>query len=474
VALGKNIVFTSILTVSNYIVPLIVFPYVSRVLGVVNLGKFGFVESVVSFALLFSMFGIYNLGVREIAKSRGNQDSLNATFSSLFFLNAINTIVVFFIFIFLIFTYQKFFEYKNLLFFGSFNILFNLFLIQWFFIGMEKISFVVYRTIALRILYVALVFIFVKNTDDYDVYYLLSVLFVFFNAIVNWFYSRNFVRLSIRLINFKTYLSAYFQLGLYAILTSLYTTFTVTYLGIVKSEADVGLYTTAVKIQTLFLALFTAVSTAVVPYVSKLVHEKNMEGIKDVVGKVQQLLMSIGLPIVICLVVLASEIINIISGSEYINASILLQIIAPTIVLIGFAQILVLQLLIPFGNDKIVLRNALVGATIGIVLNVILVNKFGAIGSAIVWLFSEIVVLVLAQIAVNRMYHINILDSKVIKQLFSAIPYVIICIIFKRLGFSPIITLALVGLSLFSYFIVLNIFVTKNPLLNNILQRIKN
>ena len=43
----RNFLYNSVLTLSNYIFPLIVYPYVSRVLGVSNIGICNFVDSIV-------------------------------------------------------------------------------------------------------------------------------------------------------------------------------------------------------------------------------------------------------------------------------------------------------------------------------------------------------------------------------------------------------------------------------------------
>ena len=81
--LQKNFIYNSIITTSNYIFPLIVFPYISRVLGVTNVGVFNFIDSVVNYFVVFSMMGLSTLGVREIAAVRTDKEKLDKVFSSL-------------------------------------------------------------------------------------------------------------------------------------------------------------------------------------------------------------------------------------------------------------------------------------------------------------------------------------------------------------------------------------------------------
>ena len=70
-SIKRNIFYNSILTISSYIFPLITFPYVTRVLGVNNIGICNFVDSIIQYFICFSMMGVMTVGTREIARTRG-------------------------------------------------------------------------------------------------------------------------------------------------------------------------------------------------------------------------------------------------------------------------------------------------------------------------------------------------------------------------------------------------------------------
>ena len=92
-SLTKNFLYSSILTVSNYLFPLIVFPYVSRVLGVDRIGVCNFVDSIVNYFMLFSMMGISIIGIREIASRKGDKEAMSRAFFSLIALNGFFTFI---------------------------------------------------------------------------------------------------------------------------------------------------------------------------------------------------------------------------------------------------------------------------------------------------------------------------------------------------------------------------------------------
>lgn len=75
-SLTKNVIFSSILTVSGYIFPFIIFPYISRVLGPDNLGKCDYVDSIINYFMLISTLGISCIGMREIVINRHDQKNL--------------------------------------------------------------------------------------------------------------------------------------------------------------------------------------------------------------------------------------------------------------------------------------------------------------------------------------------------------------------------------------------------------------
>ena len=92
-SIKQNIIYSSLLTVSNYLFPLITYPYVSRVLGVDGIGICNFIDSVIQYCILFSMMGTMTLGIREIARTKDNNNKLNTAFSSILTLNLVFTII---------------------------------------------------------------------------------------------------------------------------------------------------------------------------------------------------------------------------------------------------------------------------------------------------------------------------------------------------------------------------------------------
>lgn len=395
-SLKQNIFYSGILTTANYIFPLITYPYVSRVLGVANIGACNFVDSIINYFLILSTLGIGTVGIREVARCKGNKTNLQKTFSQLFTINTITTTIALMILLIAMHTFPKLHENYDLMWVGVLKLVFNYLLIEWFFKGLEDFKYVTNRTILVRCFYVLSVFLLVRKADDVTVYYFLTTVAIAINAIINLIYARRFIQLRFCFSSLKEYSISVGLLGVYSILTSMYTTFNVAYLGFVSTDIQVGYYTTSTKIHTIILMAFTAITGVMMPRMASILSEKQYGEYEMLIKKSVLILLSFAIPCVIVIEIFAPIIIKIIAGIGYEGAILPLRIIAPLVLIIGIEQILITQSLMPMGKDKAVLINSVFGAIVGLVANVILVPHLAAVGSAIVWTISELVVMLSA------------------------------------------------------------------------------
>ena len=181
----KNFFYSSVLTTANYLFPMLTYPYVARVLGVDKIGLCNFADSIISYFLLFSMMGIGSVGIREIAKYRGNQEKLDQAYSSLFILNSITTIIAVIALLIATYSVPQLYANRELMFVGAVRLLTNYLQIEWLFKGLEDFKYITVRTLTVKVFYVIAVFLFVRTKNDYVIYFALFTLMVMVNAIIN-------------------------------------------------------------------------------------------------------------------------------------------------------------------------------------------------------------------------------------------------------------------------------------------------
>lgn len=401
-SIKKNFAYSTVLTVAGYLFPLITFPYVTRVLGAGNIGICNFVLGIISYFIILSNMGMMTVAIRETATAAGNKEKLSGVFSSLMVLHLISTLVAMTALVVCTFLIPRFYEHKELLWIGTGQLFFNFLTIEWFYKGIENFRYITIRSVAVRLIQVILTFVVVRNPDDYVKYFLLQFITVVINALINIVYSRNFVSFSLRNVNVRPYIKSFLILGLYSILTSMYTTFNTMYLGIVSNDAEVAYYSVATKLFTIILALFTAFTGVMLPRNSALIAEGRMEEFRAMFSKSFRFLLVFSVPLIILTELFAPLIIRIIAGTGYEGAILPMRLVMPLVFVIGAEQILVIQTLMPLKKDRTILVNSIAGASVGLLLNVLLVPKMHSVGSALVWIVCEVVVLLLSSVAVWR------------------------------------------------------------------------
>ena len=473
--LKKNVLYSGFLTSSLYVFQFITYPYVSRVLGVSGVGICNFAQTIVHYFILLSTLGITSIGVREIAKCKEDKFKLNKTFSGIFQVNAILTSLVLVVYVILIEILPQLLPYRRLLYIGVVQIIFNTLSIDWLFKGLENFRYITIRTFWVKILYVISVFAFVRDKDDYDLYYVIIVGSVIINGIINWGYGRRLVKYAWQPLYeiCRLYVRPLFLLGSQIIFQVLYTDFIVIYLGFISNDAQVGLYTTATKILSIVLALYSSFTLVMMPRISSLCAERNYEQIKLLTNKSFALLYSFALPCVFLLIIFARETIGIISGPGYEGAIQLLKIAAPIILIAGVEQILILQLILPLHMDKAFFYNSIAGATVGLVLIFTLVPSLLSLGAIIAWGTSECAVLLAAYYFVRKKIG-KVLDLKMTCIYFiSCLPLLAIFIISTFL-FSDRYTAFVFSLFTMGIYSHVNLlFILRNEIYIKILEQMK-
>ena len=103
-----NMIMNMLLTMSNFIFPLVTFPYVARVLLPSGTGKVIFATSVINYFAMFVQLGIPTYGVISCAKLRNNKEELSRVVHELLFINLFMAIIVYIAYGVVVFSVPKF------------------------------------------------------------------------------------------------------------------------------------------------------------------------------------------------------------------------------------------------------------------------------------------------------------------------------------------------------------------------------
>ena len=157
------------LSLVNIVVPIIIGPYIMRLLDVELYGTYNRVYAEFQMFLAFASFGVYTFGVREISKIRNDKEKISKLFSNLFLISLISNILIILMYIaYSIFTSSGIATTIYLI--MSIQIVANIFYVEFVNEALENYKFITTKSIIVKIIYFASIILFIRNKDDVILY----------------------------------------------------------------------------------------------------------------------------------------------------------------------------------------------------------------------------------------------------------------------------------------------------------------
>ena len=388
----KNIAFNLLRVICGIIFPLISFPYAARVLGVVNIGKVNYCTSVINYFVLFAGLGINVYATREGAKYRDNKEELSKFVKEVLVINIASTIISFAV-LFLLVSLHFFDKYIEVLWICSLTIAFTTFKIEWLYQIKEDFKYITIRTIIIQFISFICLFCFVRNRDDYAIYALITVIATGGNCFINLWQSKRIVNWNGHYgYDFRRHFKPLLTIFGVSLSTSIYLSLDTVMVGAIRNDYEVGLYSAAVKLNSVIKTLITSVSTVMLSrlsyYIAKDKRENYAELLKDGINCILILVIPASLGIAF----LHEEVIELFCGKEFLNAGIACIILAINMAFSVTDGMLYNQVCLPNGLEKEASYATFIGAGVNFILNLIFIYKWGYIGASITTLISEVIV----------------------------------------------------------------------------------
>ncbi len=389
-----NFIMNVILTASTIIFPLITFPYVSRVLLPDGVGRVNFATSFVTYFSMIAMLGVPTYGIRAIARVRDDKEELSRTVQELFIINMVVCAMCYVVYFILVFNIPRLRSDFTLFAIVSFMILFNVIGCEWMYRGLEQYSFITIRSIIFKVIGVILMFLFVKNQDNYVIYGGITVLSGVGSNIINFICLGRYITIRpVGHYNFRRHWKPIAIFFMMSIATTIYTNLDTVMLGFMKDDTEVGFYTAAVRVKGILVSLVTSLSAVLLPRVSYFMEKGVKEEFYRYGKKALNFVFLAALPITVYFILYAQESIQVLSGDAFAPAVIPMQIIMPTVLLIGLTNVMGIQILVPMDREKLVCYSVIAGAVTDCVINLIAIPRLGSSGASIGTLIAETVVL---------------------------------------------------------------------------------
>lgn len=350
-SITKNYLYNLTYQILILILPLITTPYLSRVLGAEGIGIYSYTYTIVTYFVLFGSLGVALYGQREIAYAQDNKEKRKKVFFELVIFRFITiAIAVMIYYYFFIRTGTYIVYYKILL----FELIAAAFDISWFFQGLEDFKKTVTRNVLVRLISVALIFIMVKTQEDLITYMYIYSLADLLGNLSLWIYLPKYFRgIKIKNVNIFRQVPAIILLFIPQITNKLYDILDKTMLGnMIFDKTETGYYEQSQKVIRVLLTIVTSLGTVMIPRMANMFANKEKEKINYYMKKSFSFVFLLSFPMIFGIISISKAFVPIFFGPGYEKTAILISIISPIILLMGIANVIGTQYLLPTKRQK--------------------------------------------------------------------------------------------------------------------------
>jgi len=238
---------------------------------------------------------------------------------------------------------------------------------------------------------------------------------------------------------------------------NIYTNLDTVMLGFINGNEDVGYYSVASKVKWILLSLITSISAVLLPRLSFYISKNDTSNFRKILKESSAVIFFIAIPLMVFFIVEAKDSILLLGGSQYLPATLAMQILMPILLISGFSNITGNQILIPMNREKYFMVAVTIGAVINLILNLLLMPKFGIIGASVATLFAELSQMTV-QLHFSKEYLVSNISIKslvnvIIATVVSTVPLIILNQLITIT--IPFYSLMLEGFAFFSLYLVI-------------------
>ncbi|MGI1804682.1 flippase [Exiguobacterium sp. TDN 0502] len=464
-SIKKNFLYNFFYRILILALPLITMPYIARTIGAAGVGVYAFTFAIVSYVGLFSMLGINKYGNRMIAELRDDKYKLSKSFWEIYFFQLINSMLM--LTIFLIYLFVSEISHKNILIIQLIYVLSIFFDINWFFFGIEKFKITILRNAFVKIFSAIAIFAFVKEKADLDLYvYIMSASYLISNLVTIPFLKKEIVWIKPKFKNILSHFKGNIILFIPVISISLYKILDRIMISSMSSTIELGYFDYADKINFIQISLSAALGTVMLPRMSNLVSNKKINKIQEIIRNSMHFVMFLSIGMCFGLIGIANNFVPLFLGDDFQKTSLLLMILAPTGIIVSWANVIRTQYLLPNHHDKNYVISIIAGALINVTLNIFLIPIYGALGAVVATLMAETTIMLYQTYKAKNDLNINLYLKDMVPSIVSGIVMFIGIFIIKSIYIDNHLIIVLLSVTIGSI-----IYVSLSYFLTRILQK---
>lgn len=387
----KNAMYNIAYRVFSVFLPLATAPYLSRTVGTAGVGLYSDAWSISYIFVLIGMLGLNDYGVRAVSRIQDERQELDRVFSEIWQMQlavAGATLLLWFGYVFFFAGEEKTISLSLTM--MSVSCLVNF---DWCLMGLNEFKAVALRNTFVKLLATGSVFIFVHNADDLWIYGLVWSLATLLGCLSCAVTLRG--RVTYHPVPWKDaakHLAPCSVLFISVMAVNIYRTMDKVMVTSISGASENGLYEDAEKIIYCLSGFISAIGTVMMPKVSKMQKEGRTEDILKHMDRSMDLVICMVSAMAFGVAAVAREFAPLFYGEDFARSGILMIPLAFTLIMIGFANVIRTQWVLPQCRDSIFVKSVCTGAAVNLIANALLIPALGAMGAVIGTLMAEMTV----------------------------------------------------------------------------------
>ena len=452
-SIKTNAILSLLKTVLSLVVPLITFPYVSRVLQVEAVGKYNFAASVVSYFVLLAGLGIATYALREGVQFRENRQLISNFASEMFAINIASALLSLLALAGVVLITPKLQAYGVLVAVLCLQIPLTVFGRAWIYTIYEDFKFLTLVQMVFQLLSVVMLFVFVRGPEDVVKYAAVVVVSSAGADLAYGLHSKKYIDVTgVTIGAVKRHIKPILIIFATAVTATIYVNSDTTILGFLVDDEAVGVYSTAVKMYTIIKSVITAVINVIIP---RLTLYAGSEKFEPFFKKSFQMLVMMILPAMVGLFVMSDNVVELIAGAEFLQAQTPLRLLSIALGCSLFAVLFAFGVLMPNRQEKTFLIATIISAVTNIIMNFVLIPVFRQDAAAFTTVVAEIIVVGICYFYSRRYVRLAGVMKTMVPVAIGCVAIVFVCMAVRSLDMGLIgETLLCVGLSVIAYCVV--------------------
>ena len=404
--LKKNFIYLFVLQNANYIIPLLLLPYLAHTLGAGNYGKVAFVQAFMSYFALFTDFGFNTSSTQSISKVRNDKNSISNIFWNTIYAKSIFAAISLIVLVITLLVISKLQKDVIMFFIAYFGVISNVLYPMWLFQGIEKMSIITILTVIPKIFVLVFTFLFVNNSEDYILALFIQVCGTILTALLSLMvviYKKMVIYVKPNLNSIWLEIQGSWPIFMSGLATNIYTTTNIVVLGFLTNDATVGVFSAADKIIRAIISVSSAVTQVTFPRIN-VYYLVSKEKALSFAKKILKIVSSVNLIGAFVLIIASPIIVKYMFGVPEYNESILLMRISSFMPLFATCNgIIAVNILVTFNLKKYLAWIVSTGGLFSIIMVFPLTYFFQAEGVAVCALLTEILITILLIIKLKQL-----------------------------------------------------------------------